>query len=276
MEMGIRKFNEFILNFEAFMADAQNEVQSMAALWYAICNQEKEKRARIINKLATYGQKLAHRTRKNTILSYTRRHRVRAHRKGLLTTRATPAFIIDDIEDLCSPKKKKKRGVNRKGAPVLISPQPLTGGKTNRVVQRNPTNKRSAEDTEGTETIGCPKDRSSINAAAGASNSRHIPQSKRSEPTAQSEGQERNAVAIQETGRIPTEKGHRRNERTGAITENISREADFTAGDTGSENNKNRSKSTTFSTSKSQKEKKPRSHCGKGKNTTISLSRRRK
>ena len=72
MEMAIRTFNEYILNFQDCMADAQNEVQSMASLWYAICNQEKEKRARVINKLAKYGQKLAHRTRTNTVLAYTK------------------------------------------------------------------------------------------------------------------------------------------------------------------------------------------------------------
>ena len=173
MEMAIRTFNEYILNFQDCMADAQNEVQSMASLWYAICNQEKEKRARVINKLAKYGQKLAHLTRTNTVLAYKKQHRNRSTRKGLLITRAKPSFISADIEDLATPKTRRRNILNRKGGAVLISPQPLRGGKTNRTVQINTANRGNTEANKE-------KDRTGSIVEVSARNSGDIPERQRS------------------------------------------------------------------------------------------------
>ena len=182
MKMAIGKFNEYILNYQEAMADAHNEIQSMASLWYAICNQDKEKRARLINKLSQYGQKLAHRTRNNTVLSYTKRRQAHVNTKDLLTTtRAKPALVVGQMEDLCSPKKKRKRRINRDKGTILLSPQALTGGKTNRIIQINPGKERSQATTQRKERRAGTEEGNLRNTAAGPKNSRAIAQKEKNQ-----------------------------------------------------------------------------------------------
>ena len=154
----------------------------MASLWYAICNQDKEKRARLINKLSKYGQKLAHRTRNNTVLSYTRRRWAHINTKDLLTTtRAKPAFIDRRTEDLCSPKKKRKRRINRDKGAILLSPQALTGGKTNRIIQINQGKERSQAVTQRTERRAGPEEGNLRNPGAGPGNARALAQKEKTQ-----------------------------------------------------------------------------------------------
>ena len=162
------------------MTNAHTELQSIASLFYAICNQNKEKRARLLNKLSKYGQKLAHRTRCNTVLTYTKRRRSQLNKKSILTTRTTPSLIVEEMEDLCCRKKNPTRLINRKKGTILISPQPQTGGKANRIIQLNPIKERSPGATQGGERRACPEEASPRNAGTGSRNLEAITERERS------------------------------------------------------------------------------------------------
>ena len=87
--------------------------------------------------------------------------------------RAKPAFISQDIEDLATPKTKRRGILNRKGGAVLISPQPLRGSKTNRTVQINPAKKGNIAANKEKETREIPVE-------VSAKNSGVIPEKQRS------------------------------------------------------------------------------------------------
>ena len=176
MDMALKKFNEYILNFQEAMSDAQVQMSSMSSLWYAVCNQSKEKRERLINKLSEYGQELAQQTQNSTILSYSKKPRTHFNRRGLLTmTSISPALTCKSTEDLCRPKNKRTSEATRQKEAILISPQPLRGGKVNRIIQRNPVKERSLGTTEGNQRKAADKNKSQRNPGAGPRNSRPIP-----------------------------------------------------------------------------------------------------
>ena len=164
------------------MSDAQVQISCMSSLWYAICNQSKEKRERLINKLSKYGQELAHQTQNSTILSYSKKPCTHWNRRGLLTTTSiSPALMRRSTEDLCRPKNKRTSETTGQKEAILISPQPLTGGKVNRIVRRNPVKERSLETTEGNQSKAADKEKGQRNPGAGPRNSRAIPGSERSQ-----------------------------------------------------------------------------------------------
>ena len=182
MQMALKKFNEYILHFQEAMSDAQVQISCMSSLWYAVCNQSKEKRERLINKLSKYGQELAHQTRNSTILSYSKKPRTHWNRRGLLTTTSiSPALTRRSTEDLCRLKNKRTSETTGQKEAILISPQPLTGGKVNRIVQRNPVKERSLETTQGNQRKVADKEKGQRNPGAGPRNSRAIPGSERSQ-----------------------------------------------------------------------------------------------
>ena len=177
--MALRKINGHLINYHDAIIDAQTELQSIASLFYAICNQNKEKRARLLNKLSKYGQKLAHRTRSNTLLSYTKRRQSQLLKKYILTTRSAPSLIVEDMEDLCGFKKKKTTNrINRGKGAILISPQPRKGGKANRIVQLNTEKERSL----------APKEENLKNLGVDAGNTLVIPKKKQSQGTSLTQG----------------------------------------------------------------------------------------
>ena len=77
------------------MTDAQNEVHAIAAIYYTICNHHIDKRNRIVNYVANYGQRLAQKTRDSLLVRYTNRRNVANQR--LLTS----TFIDKPVEKLC-------------------------------------------------------------------------------------------------------------------------------------------------------------------------------
>ena len=90
-----------------------------------------------------------------------------------MITRAKPLFISADIEDLATSKTRRRNILNRKGGAVLISPQPLRGGKTKRTVQINTANRGNIEANKE-------KDRTGSIVEVNARNSGDIPERQRS------------------------------------------------------------------------------------------------
>ena len=111
MSVALGKFNEYILEYHEAMTKAQNSVHSIAALFYAICNQEKEKRNRLLNNIAKYGQKIAHETRNKALVLYNKTRKAQRQNNRIITS-PRGALLQMSTDELCGkgnvgPRKAK-------------------------------------------------------------------------------------------------------------------------------------------------------------------------
>ena len=145
MKHALGKFNEHILEYHAAMTKAQESVNSIAALFYAICNQEKEKRNRIINTVSKYGQKMAHATRNKALLLYNKRRKAQiANKKILMSPRG--GFLNISTENLCEPRLQKTKLIEALPLKKKTEDRRSKEGKTGRKL-----NKTSTEENTKTE-----------------------------------------------------------------------------------------------------------------------------